>query len=163
MVSTRSGVAKNVGSHRRSTSPDFAIKTPRRNSLTPRPASVTPRRAQTHIAEPPPSSTKKSLSWGESPQWNADVSIAEGHYGVSISFYSHDSRQFFRAGEVEPVGAFAHKNRSPSGIALQLEMKKVESDLKLKQLLLVIATLAGVLLCLLGLYFFGYIDVVTKK
>jgi hypothetical protein len=67
------------------------------------------------------------------------------------------------AGEVEPVGDFAHKNRSPSGIAKQLEIKKLESERKLKQLLFIIASLVSVLLCLLGLYFFGYIDIVTKK
>jgi hypothetical protein len=82
MVSTRAGVAKSAGNHRRSTSPEFAAKTPRRKSLTPLPSSVTPRQAYNPIAELPPSSTKKSLTWGESPQWNADVSIAEGHYGV---------------------------------------------------------------------------------
>jgi hypothetical protein len=68
-----------------------------------------------------------------------------------------------RPGEVEPVGDFAHKNRSPSGIALQLEIKKLESEQKLKQLLFIIASLVSVLLILLGLYFCGYIDVVTNK
>ncbi len=63
------------------------------------------------------------------------------------------------AGEVEPVGDFAHKNRSPSGIALQLEIKKLESEKKLRQLLLIIASLVSVLLCLLGLYFVGYIEI----
>ena len=82
MVSTRSGAAANVENRRQSTSPALEIKTPRRNSLTPRRQSVTPHQAAAPIVEPPPSSTKKSLSWGESPQWNADVSIAEGHYGA---------------------------------------------------------------------------------
>ena len=65
-------------------------------------------------------------------------------------------------GEVEPVGAFAHKHRSPSGIALQLEIKKHESEQKLRQLLFVVATLVSVLLCFSGLYFFGFIDIVKK-
>ena len=68
-----------------------------------------------------------------------------------------------RAGEVEPVGAFAHKNRSPSGIALQLEVKKQENERRMKQLLYIIATLLLVIICLLALYFLGYIDVVTRK
>jgi hypothetical protein len=76
MVSTRSGATK--AEHAHSTpSPGFVIKTPRRNS-------VTPHQAPSPVVEPPPSSTKKSLTWGESPQWNADVSIAEGHYGALI-------------------------------------------------------------------------------
>lgn len=85
MVSTRSRAASTGGDRRRATSPEFFIKTPRRNSLTPRQASITPCQAPNSITEPPPSSTKKSLTWGESPQWNADVSIAEGHYGLPIS------------------------------------------------------------------------------
>ena len=85
MVSTRSRAASTGGDRRRATSPEFFIKTPRRNSLTPRQASITPCQAPIPITEPPPSSTKKSLTWGESPQWNADVSIAEGHYGLPIS------------------------------------------------------------------------------
>ena len=75
MVSTRSGVAAKVGDRRRSASPEFLIRTPRRASITPRRALVVP------VDEAPPSSTKKSLSWGESPQWNDDVTFAEGHYG----------------------------------------------------------------------------------
>ena len=75
MVSTRSGAAAKVGDRRRSTSPDFGIRTPRRASVTPRQAPFVP------VAEVPPSSTKKSLSWGESPQWNEDFTISEGHYG----------------------------------------------------------------------------------
>ncbi len=64
---------------------------------------------------------------------------------------------------MEPVGAFAHKNRSPSGIALQLEVKKLENERKLKQLLYIIASLVLVIMGLLALYFLGYIDVVTQK
>jgi hypothetical protein len=83
MVSTRSGATK--AEHAHSTpSPRFVTKTPRRNSVTPRPAAATPHQAPSPAIEPPPSSTKKSLTWGESPQWNADVSIAEGHYGACM-------------------------------------------------------------------------------
>jgi hypothetical protein len=84
MVSTRSRAASSQVDRRRATSPEFVIRTPRRNSSTPRQTSITPRQAPIPITEPP-SSTKKSLTWGESPQWNADVSIAEGHYGLPVS------------------------------------------------------------------------------